>query len=366
MSDATPAIGADSTRDALAERSSALPPGLRTEGPVPRIDVLGTRDGFAARLECWMALALIGGVGRLPMSLRSALVSVLSRAARTLDRKHTTAARTFLRQAFGPGTDAAEIERRVVQAYAHLFHITIDSGAFDRRVPLSRIHDHFVVNLSDRVREVIAARRGCIVVTAHVGDWEGGSAILPWVGFDPVYAVSKPPKNRPLSEYLQRMRERRGLRLLPRRGAMRHARAILDAGGTLILLLDQRSNHKPVLAPFFGRMARCDRSAGVLMRRLGAPVLIGAGFKTERPFFYEVDISRVVEADEILRQSPEEIATRINMEMERLIRRHPEQYFWLHDRYRDTEESRDEDADAEQDDSAVSAERERANAEKTE
>jgi KDO2-lipid IV(A) lauroyltransferase len=348
MPDATtPALGAESARARALKPSSILPASLRQDWPVPRSDVHGTRGGLGARIECLAMLAIVGGAGRLPFALRRRIVSALARVARSVDRKHSDAARTFLRQVFGSEIDAAEIERRVLQAYEHLFHVTIDSEVFDRHVPASRIREHFELDFSERVREVVASRRGCIIVSAHLGDWEAGSAILPWIGLDPVYAVVKPPKNKPLSAHLQNLRERRGVRVLPRRGAMRHARAILDAGGSIILLLDQRANHKPVMAPFFGRMARCDRSAGVLLKRLRAPVVMGACFKNERPFSYTAHIPTVIEPAEIVRKTPEEIATRINLEFEGLIRQHPEQYFWLHDRYRDTPaETFDDDADA--------------------
>jgi KDO2-lipid IV(A) lauroyltransferase len=357
----------DTTTSALAEadRSAAepsfaasdstpksfLPAGLRQDWPAPRFDVLGTRDGLAARLECWAMLLVVGGAARLPLAVRRPIVAALARFARAADKKHSDAARIFLRQAFA-SADAREIERRVLEAYEHLFHVTIDVEAFDRHVPPERIRDHFEIDFCDRAHEILAARRGSILVTPHAGDWEAGSAILPWLGFDPLYVVSKPPKNKPLSVHFQRVREQRGVRLLPRRGSMHSARAVVDSGGLLVLMLDQRSNIKPLMAPFFGRMARCDRSAGVLMKRLRAPVLVGACFKTERPFCYQPCIPTVIEPEELAGHTPEEIAARLNREMESLIRRHPEQYFWLHDRYRDAP---DETADDEESSEAAEA-----------
>jgi KDO2-lipid IV(A) lauroyltransferase len=311
-----PGIGtAEPARDARggAEIQSELPLGLRRDWPAPRYDVLGSRDGLAARLECRAMLVAVGALARLPLFVRNPIVDVCARATRALDARRTEVARVFLRQAFGPSATDAEIDRYVLQAFKHLFHVTIDVEAFDRRVPASEIRDHYTVEFCDAAQAVLAARRGSILVTPHLGDWEAGSAILPWLGFDPFYVVSRPVKNRPLSRHIQLVRERRGVRLLPRRGAMKDARAVVESGGMLTLMLDQRANHRPVMAPFFGRAARCDRSAGVLVKRL------------------------VIEPTELAHLGPIEIATRLNLEMEHLIRRDPTQYFWLHDRYRDTE-----------------------------
>jgi KDO2-lipid IV(A) lauroyltransferase len=347
-----PAIGtAEPARGAGrgAEIQSHLPLGLRRDWPTPRYDVLGSRDGLAARLECRAMLVAVGALARLPLFVRNPIVDVCARAARALDARRTEVARVFLRQAFGSSATDAEIDRYVLQAFKHLFHVTIDVEAFDRRVPASEIRDHYTVEFCDAARAVLAARRGSILVTPHLGDWEAGSAILPWLGFDPFYVVSRPVKNRPLSRHIQLVRERRGVRLLPRRGAMKDARAVVESGGMLTLMLDQRANHRPVMAPFFGRAARCDRSAGVLVKRLGAPVLVGACFRTDQPYHYRACIPTVIEPTELAHHGPSEIATRLNLEMEHLIRRDPTQYFWLHDRYRDTElATPDEDDEADE------------------
>jgi KDO2-lipid IV(A) lauroyltransferase len=190
---------------------------------------------------------------------------------------------------------------------------------------------------------------GSLLVTLHLGDWEAGSSILPWIGFDPLYVVAKPPRNRPLSLHLQRLRESRGLRVLPRRGAMKHASAILSAGGSLAMLLDQRARMRPAMAPFFGRMAACDRSAGVLVRRAKVPVMVGAIYRADRPYRWRVVVPRVLWPEELAGRSPEDVAALLNVEFEKLIRAAPEQYFWLHDRYRgisaQAEAAADDDSD---------------------
>ena len=72
----------------------------------------------------------------------------------------------------------------------------------------------------------------------------------------------------------------------------------------------------------------------VLVRRLKRPVVFGACYRTARPFHYRAVIDAVLTPEELSKSSPEAIATAINREMERQIRAAPEQYFWLHDRYR--------------------------------
>jgi KDO2-lipid IV(A) lauroyltransferase len=310
-----------------------LPAGLSGAWPVPRTAVLGTRSGFVAEAELVAYRALTATLARLPQSAQRAVIDATARLARRFDKRHSDAARSFLRQAFGPTMGEAELGERVLQAWRHLLLVTISSAALPRRVPIASIRDHYDVRMTDDVRRVLAQKGGCVLITAHVGNWEAGGAILPWLGFDPLYAISKPPRNRPFSVFAQREREARGLRLLPRRGSMRYASAIVEAGGTLVMMLDQRARTKPVFAPLFGRLARCDRSAGVLLRRLGCPVVFAASYLTARPYHYEVVFPAVLWPDDVANQTPEQIARAVNVQIEGMIRAHPDQYLWLHDRY---------------------------------
>jgi lauroyl/myristoyl acyltransferase len=73
----------------------------------------------------------------------------------------------------------------------------------------------------------------------------------------------------------------------------------------------------------------------VLIRRLEVPVVIGACYTTDTPYRYVMSFRTVLEPRELKGLSPEAIVARVNAEMESLILRHPGQYFWLHDRFRD-------------------------------
>jgi KDO2-lipid IV(A) lauroyltransferase len=321
--------------DAIA--NDLLPKGLRRDWPVERLPVSGTREGLGARLEFLAMRLAIAGVDALPAGLRERVIGALARLGRRFDAGHSDAAREFLRTALGempPG----ELEERVLDAWRHLLRVAISSGVLDRHVDPTRMREHTQVDLSPESAEIFASRRGCIVITGHIGDWEAGSAVLPWIGCDPLYVIAKPPRNNYMAEHLQRLREMRGIRVLPRRGAMKHAKTILAAGGTIAMLLDQRARTRPVFAPFFGRMARCDRSAGVLLRRLRAPAVIGACWSTG-PWRWHVRLEEVLHPADVAKCSYEEVATRINASLEKLILEKPEQYFWLHDRYRGADEA---------------------------
>ena len=100
------------------------------------------------------------------------------------------------------------------------------------------------------------------------------------------------------------------------------------------MLLDQRARTRPVMAPFFGRNARCDRSAGVLLRRLRCPVVFVAAYKTPKDLRWRFRAHEVLLPDDVAGKSAEEICTAVNQKLEAMILEESDQYFWLHDRYR--------------------------------
>ncbi len=313
-------------------KQSGKPSDAVDEWPVPWTAVEGSRGGLGAWLEYIAMRSATWSASLLPEFLLRPVISGLARLARAVDKRHTRVAREFVRQALGDSLSEKELDEAALQAYRHLIGMTIRAEGWDRNVASDDWRRHVTLETSPEVEAL--AGRGAILITPHVGDWEAAAAFLPKIGFNPVYAVARPPKNKPLSQHIQRTRESRGVRVLPRRGAMQHAAKVVEAGGVLCLLIDQRGRDRGAVAPFFGRPALCDRSAGVLLKRLKVPIVMGAVYLTDKPYHFRLHAKTVLNPEAFAGQSVEEIITRINSEIESLILQAPEQYFWLHDRYR--------------------------------
>ncbi|MDG1499266.1 MAG: hypothetical protein P8R48_04795 [Planctomycetota bacterium] len=308
--------------------------------PVDQQVVRGDQNGPFAKVQYAVYRLAMGFFTRMPKSALYGFGRIFGMLGKRLDHKHAEAARGYLRQALNghAGMELSDraIERRVNVAYEHLFRVAVDAGRFDRRhgadCSPERLLEFVDADVTPEAREAIG--KGCIVVSGHIGDWEMCARIASAVGFRPLYAISKPPSNYPLSVEFQRLRESWGMRLLPRRGAMQFAPKVIQGKATLGMLLDQRARKRPVMVPFFGREARCDRSAGVLLRRLRCPVVFIAAFKQPEDLRWRFYAGKVIHPEDVAGKSPEQVAGMVNTELEALILQHPEQNFWLHDRYR--------------------------------
>jgi len=301
--------------------------------PVPWQPVWGEQDGIASRLGTLAVRAALGGASRLPEPLLGALLGALAVLGSALGRKRTRAAHEFLGQALGE-LPRAELARLTRRAWVQLLQVSVDMERLGR-VPRARIREHFEVVYGEGTRRALEDPRGCLIVTGHLGNWEAAFTFLPNLGLHPAYGVAKPPKNRELSRLLQASREAWGVRVLSRKGAMADAPAILRAGGRIALVIDQRTSGRALLVPFFGRLARCERAPAVLLKRQKAPVVL-ATCRGTGPLRYRIEFHEVLWPEEWARREVEAIVTRINQGLEREIRATPEQYVWIHDRYRDT------------------------------
>jgi KDO2-lipid IV(A) lauroyltransferase len=138
-----------------------------------------------------------------------------------------------------------------------------------------------------------------------------------------------------LNEQIVRARLESGLRLIAARGAIRGMLRALSEGGVVCMLVDQvMPLHKGVFVPFFGRPASTSPGLSAAARRTGAPVLVGVSIRDhdvlrihlEGPF----PVPHTDDIDADIRAHTAEITAAI----EQLIRRHPEQWLWLHRRWK--------------------------------
>jgi KDO2-lipid IV(A) lauroyltransferase len=187
--------------------------------------------------------------------------------------------------------------------------------------------------------EALAAKRGVILATPHVGSWEMiGQAIAERFGptHGPLTVLFRPARKAWLSDLVAGSRDRPGLKTLPTtltgvRGLMR----ALRAGGYTGVLPDQvPPQGQGVWAPFFGKPAYTMTLLARLAQQTGAQVLMtwcerlpGARYVIH---FELVDAPALYDA----RSTPEAAATAMNETLMRLIDRLPGQYLWGYGRYK--------------------------------
>ncbi len=270
-------------------------------------------------------------VRSLPHPASRTLGGAVGAIAGRLDRRRRRIADGNLAAAF-PDLAVAERARITRDCFRHFgasFCDALSSLRFDGPGLLARLE---LVGWENFARAAEASPgKGTIVLGSHFGDWEVvPAAIALTVG--PMSSVGRRADNPHFDRVIQRLRTRYGNRSLDKRGAVREMFRLLEKGGRLGLLIDQRVRAEEAIdVPFFGRPARTSPIVARLSRRTGAAVvpvfgeeLAGGRYRVEalapiRPLAGEDDAT---------------LTRRYLAILEERARARPELWLWLHDRWK--------------------------------
>jgi Kdo2-lipid IVA lauroyltransferase/acyltransferase len=225
--------------------------------------------------------------------------------------------------------------RRVARGAAqHLGMMTMELARVLTR-PLEATLAGIRLEGAEHLRAAMESSGRALLLTAHLGNWELLTAAHRLTGY-PLSVVVRPLDAPWLDELAARLRQRTGVELIEKRGALRPVLEALRRGRMIGILMDQNAARREgVFVNFFGRPASTSRSLALLAVRTQTPVL---------PVFVrrEPDGSHVVVIHPPLpvpaTNSPEEavveLTSRCTTAIERAVREAPEQWLWSHDRWR--------------------------------
>ena len=186
----------------------------------------------------------------------------------------------------------------------------------------------------------LAARKGVILVSPHIGSWEtlGQALGERYVdAYGPMTALFRPARKKWMAELIVGSRDRRGLQTLPTSvGGVRGLMRTLRAGGYTGILPDQVPPlGQGVWAPFFGRPAYTMTLLPRLAQQTGARVFLAVCERLPRGAGYAIRIEAFDgTALNDPKATPEAAATAMNEGIARLIRALPGQYVWDYARYK--------------------------------
>jgi len=266
----------------------------------------------------------------LPLRTLFALGNALGFCAWVLLRRYRRLALQNIEIAFGDEKSLRELHLLVRQHFQRLganLLCSIKLGA----VSLERLTDCIEIENLDAIHQQLRAGRPVVLVLSHIGNWESISQILPkFIGYVRNSTIYQKLGNRFIDEHVRSLRGRAGVETFDRREGFQKSVQLLRGGGAIGILSDQHAGDQGLWVPFFGRLASTTPLPALLAKRTDA-ALIAMACYTNGPTRWRVVVEPALDPRG---ESVESLTAQANDIIAQQIRRAPEDWFWVHNRWK--------------------------------
>ena len=248
-----------------------------------------------------------------------------------------------LRQSFGEELSAADIDRTIFRMWQHLVRLVFELIQFPRWVSCENVHEIVEFRNLRAALRALCSGRPVMLVSGHFGNWEAAIATFGVFGF-PMGIIARTLDNPYLDEWFRGFRESTGHVMIDKDGGGPEMVDRLDHSQHLALLGDQDAGRRGVFVPFFGRPASTYKSIALLALQHDALILVGCATRLpDKPSHlwvkFELNCEEVIDPRDMHSSDPIlELTQRYSAALERAVRRCPEQYFWVHRRWKNAPE----------------------------
>jgi len=272
-------------------------------------------------------------IGLVPRKSAIRISGFLGKVLFLVDRKHRKIALDNLMYAFGHQKSTYEIRFLAKQVFINLVQVVFEVG-WSLQLDERRLVKHFKMDGFRHLKKAYEKGRGVLVLTAHCGNWEFLAVAGSMIEY-PVSMVVRPLDFKPLDRFFINLRSRFGGKIIPKQRSLRAILRSLDRKEMVVLLMDQNVDwYEGVFVDFMGHRACTSKGLALLALKTGAPVVSvfmvreKSGFRAE----FGPEIFTVKTGD---KQKDIEINTQeYNRVIENFIRRYPDQWFWVHQRWK--------------------------------
>jgi KDO2-lipid IV(A) lauroyltransferase len=291
------------------------------------------------RFEYVVALFLVYGVRAMSPAFAWNAARAVGRLTYRLGVRRRTV-RTNLALALPEKTEE-ERETIARKTYEHFASVLVDillqRRMLSRRTLFRRItftgwtHDYLA---HYGLRGLRRRSKSVLYLTAHCGNWEMASGLFAMMGID-IVPVFRAVRNPYLDRLLRQVRLGSQRDVVERRGAVSAMMEIFERGGNVGMLFDQEAVYG-LRVPFFGREAPTHKTPAVIARDHGITIYFGVMIRRGDHFRYEARGQRIddVQRTDDRRKDVFDITCDLIRRLEDEIRGHPEQYLWMHRRWK--------------------------------
>ena len=291
-------------------------------------------------LEYAAAYSIISIVHHAPMGVIKAISNFLGDLLFFISKRRRNIAIGNLSHAFRDEKSEKEIRELARECCRNFFYNLLDTiklnYLFTRPDMAGRMKER-TGNLDEtfkKVKKIHDESGGCIFVTPHIGNWEMFPHITASLGL-PLVIVARPMDNEHIEKLVFANRSSSGQVIISKKNALSALRKTLREGNSVGMLPDQ-STMKGLMIDFFGRPATTTPVPALLSIAYNRPIVVTACCRGKGEFQYEGFVSDPIMPGEFTDKKAEiiRLTEEMTRKMESIIRKYPEQYLWIHNRWK--------------------------------
>ncbi len=283
--------------------------------------------------ETWTTRIIFALFRSIPPGVRKIVFKALMMLFYQFSGKHRLIVLNNLARSF-PEKDMTELTRIARDCYRNLGIVVAE---FFDIISMTRenVSDWLEFEGRDAYLKAREKNRGILFFTGHFGNWEIAAAAFALL-CQPINIIYRSLDDPVLGGIVDKVRSHTGNKLIPKGGAARKIIRLLAENESIGILVDQNvSWREGVFVDFFGRPASTTKGLAALALQTGAPVLPGFIFRMKNGRYRlvigpEVEISRTGDYERDIFENTQ----RFTKIVEDNVRKYPEQWFWLHQRWK--------------------------------
>ena len=235
-----------------------------------------------------------------------------------------------------PNLTPEERHTLIFKMWEHLFLMGLEIAWVSRRIRDTNWTEHIRLTGVLPLMSLLHQDRPILLVTGHFGNFELGGFSLGILTY-PTYSVARTLDNPYLDRFIKRFRESTGQFLISKNGGAGDIVRVLEGRGVVAFLADQSAGQKGCKVDFFGKPASTFKAIALLSLQYNAPLVVCYSLRRDNePLQFDMHITGILDPlslpPEI--QNVKDMTQWYTKKLEEGIRQHPEQYWWIHRRWK--------------------------------
>ncbi len=272
-------------------------------------------------------------LGFVPHKVGRTVAEIIGHLWFAADKRHRNITIENISYAFAGEMNQIQARILAKKVFSH-FILFVFEVAWGMRIHLDDFHSHFEVTGFENLRKAYDKNRGIIFLTGHIGIWELAAIFDGKTGI-PINIVYRPIRAVALNQFVNDVRLRLGGHVFPVKKALAHIQKALAQKEALFLLMDQSTKSKRgSVVNFMNRKTFANKGIAMLAMESGAPVVPLFIVRGKSKYLIIIKPEIPLASAETKEENIEINTQNYTSAIEDVVRQYPDQYFWLHNRWK--------------------------------